>query len=88
MTIIRNSAKCNTCDAELESTHVHDFKTHTCPNKFVAALEWTERGGKHILQEVAPRTQAWNWFVDGGKSYIRRGGSGYTDTAIYAPETT
>lgn len=86
--IIRNSAKCNTCDVELESVHRHDFATHTCPNSFVAELEWIKCGDNHVLQEVVPRTQTWNWFVDGGQAYLRRGGSGFTDTSIYAPETT
>lgn len=86
MTIIRNSAKCNTCDAELESKHRHDFRMHTCPNSFVAAQEWIQCGDKHVLQEKVPREAALNWFIDGGKEYLRRGGSGFTDTSIVEGE--
>ena len=38
--IIRNSAKCNTCDVELESVHRHDFQVHACPNKPITARYW------------------------------------------------
>lgn len=77
MTILRNSAKCNTCDVELESRHRHDFRTHTCPNKPVPLTEWSD----NKLVQV-PGVD-FNWGVDGGKAYIRRIGEGFTDTSIY-----
>lgn len=85
MAILRNSAKCDTCDVELESRHRHDFRTHTCPNKFVAELEWYKDPAFEFeqLREKVPRTADFNWAVDGGKSYIRRLGEGFTDTSIY-----
>jgi Zn-finger nucleic acid-binding protein len=86
--IIRNSAKCNTCDVELESIHRHDFNPHYCPNNFVARMQWVECGDNQVLAEVVPREQDFTWFIDGGKDYIRRGGVGLTDTSLYAPEET
>jgi hypothetical protein len=85
MSIIRNSAKCNTCDAELVSTHRHDFKVHTCPNNFRAALEWyKDPAFEHEqLREKVPRAQTYNWGVDGGRAYIRRIGEGFTDTSEF-----
>lgn len=82
MTIIRNSAKCNTCDVELESTHRHDFKVHICPNSFVPLLRWE---GDNLVEAV-PRQATFNWGVDGGKAYVRRLGSGFTDTSILDTE--
>lgn len=81
MTIIRNSAKCNTCDVELESGNRHDFRVHTCPNNPRTRHTWID--GKIV--EV-PGELTWNWAVDGGKAYIRRVGEGFTDTSIYAEE--
>lgn len=80
MTIIRNSAKCNTCDVELESRHVHDFQVHTCPNKQITARDWV---GDKIVE--IPGEITFNWGVDGGRAYIRRIGEGYTDTNEFAP---
>jgi hypothetical protein len=82
MTIIRNSAKCNTCDVELESRYTHDFRVHVCPNSFVAARQWV---GDQLVEKT-PRQATFNWGVDGGKSYVRRLGSGFTDTSIYSEE--
>ena len=78
MTIIRNSAKCNTCEVELESRHRHDFRVHTCPNNPVMARHWVDG----VLMDF-PDEIDFNWGVDGGKSYIRRIGEGFTDTSIY-----
>lgn len=50
MTIKRNYVTCRFCGMDVESTHRHDFKWHSCPD-----------GG--------------DFFVDGGKDYIRRGGT-------------
>jgi hypothetical protein len=83
MSVIRNSAKCDTCDVELESSHVHDLRLHTCPNKFVAARQWV---GDQLVEKY-PREAAFNWGVDGGHDYVRRLGSGFTDTSIYSEET-
>ena len=30
MAILRNSIKCTHCGFEMESTHRHDFRTHSC----------------------------------------------------------
>jgi hypothetical protein len=84
MKIIRNSARCDTCEAELESRHVHDFRVHVCPNKFVAAREWV---GDQLV-EKRPQEPTFNWGVDGGKEYVRRLGSGFTDTSILENEGT
>jgi hypothetical protein len=85
--IVRNSAKCSTCDVELVSEHRHDLKVHSCPNNFKPALEWVMVDGKHShLQERVPREPTWNWAVDGGRAYVRRLGSGFTDTSIYSNE--
>lgn len=81
MTIIRNSAKCNTCDTELESVHRHDFRVHTCPNNPKTLRRWSkDSAGNDILIDVAGEI-TFNWGVDGGKSYLRRIGEGYTDTS-------
>jgi hypothetical protein len=74
--ILRNSAKCNTCDTELESRHRHDFRTHTCPNNPKIAKHWVD----DKLVEL-PGEATFNWGVDGGKDYIRRIGEGFTDTS-------
>ncbi len=78
MKILRNSAKCNTCEVELESRHGHDFRVHMCPNKPVPMRRWVDRK----LIEVHGAVD-FNWGVDGGKNYIRRIGEGFTDTSIY-----
>lgn len=52
--ILRNSAHCNVCNTEIESTHRHDFVACKCPD------------GHSI-------------FVDGGRSYLRRGFNHNTD---------
>lgn len=57
MAIKRNSAKCNLCEVEVESTHRHHFNVHSHDGKMVFA-------------------------VDGGKDYLRRVGSNWTDTSI------
>lgn len=45
MKIIRNSAKCNKCDTEIESKHVHDFVYCKCGKIAVD-------GGKQYLKRV------------------------------------
>lgn len=59
MTIIRNSAKCAHCDAEIVSAHRHDFVAHYCPN-------WPRKDSEGY--------PSMNFFVDGGKEYLRSGG--------------
>lgn len=59
MPIIRNSAKCVHCDEEIESVGRHSFVTHYCSNK------------PRVDSENRP---SMNFFVDGGKAYLRRGG--------------
>jgi hypothetical protein len=84
MSIIRNSAKCDTCNVELVSEHRHDFKVHTCPNNFAPLQVWV---GDEVREKV-PREQTFNWGVDGGREYVRRLGSGFTDTSIFDNEET
>ncbi len=79
--IIRNSAKCNTCDAELVSEHRHDFKVHTCANKPITARHWVDEKLVEFPGEIT-----FNWGVDGGRAYIRRIGEGFTDTSIFEGE--
>lgn len=46
MTIVRNSARCKTCDVEIESEHRHDFKT--CPGMHIfvdGGRAYLRRGG-------------------------------------------
>ena len=83
MTIIRNSAQCSYCGEEIESRHRHDFKVHVCRLHFVPALEWyKDKDGHHKIREKVPREQAFNFAVDGGHAYIRRVGTGFTDTSV------
>lgn len=78
--VIRNSAECLTCDAKLESTHRHDFQAHVCPNNFHIRRHWVD----DKLVDTDPPEPGINWFIDGGKEYIRQGGSGFKDTSILA----
>lgn len=78
--VIRNSAECLTCDAKLESTHRHDFQAHVCPNNFHIRRRWVD----DKLVDTDPPEPGINWFIDGGKEYIRQGGSGFKDTSILA----
>jgi len=80
MSIIRNSAKCNHCGVELESTHRHDFNTHYCPNAPRGARKWE---GNKIVE--VPGETTFNFAVDGGKAYIRRVGDPgeFTDTSTF-----
>lgn len=85
MILIRNSAKCNSCDEELESHHRHDFNVHYCKANPKQALEWRGTGVEAVLGDV-PGETTFNFGVDGGLAYIRRIGSGYTDTSVYENE--
>lgn len=77
MTIIRNSAKCIYCYAQIVSTHRHDFAVHVCKVHPQPGLKW--EGDKLVPSgEIT-----FNFAVDGGKAYIRRAGTGYIDTSIY-----
>lgn len=45
--ILRNSAKCLTCDTEIESVHRHDFKACQCGDLFVdGGKDYIRRGFK------------------------------------------
>jgi len=61
MAILKNSAKCDKCGVEIESTNRHDFRVHRCK----------------------PEDADWHFAVDGGKAYIRRVGTGFTDTSVF-----
>jgi ligand-binding sensor protein len=65
MSITRNSARCDFCGKEIESTFRHDFNVHYCEKNKRPDGEW-------------------NFAVDGGKAYIRRCGSGFTDTSTFS----
>jgi Zn-finger nucleic acid-binding protein len=87
--ITRNSVKCNTCDVEIESTHRNDFKVHYCPNNPSAAKEWyKDEAGVDRIRVKVPFEQTWNFAVDGGKSYFRRCGTGFTDTSTSLAHTS
>jgi hypothetical protein len=65
MKILRNSAKCAHCGVDIESTHVHDFKTHECKAAGLVA-----RTFNHSTQEYEPGYPSFS--VDGGRCYLRR----------------
>ena len=65
MKILRNSAKCAHCGVEIESTHVHDFKTHECKAAGKIARKYN-----HKKQEYVPAYPLFS--VDGGRCYLRR----------------
>ena len=50
MAILRNSAKCTHCGAEVVSATVHDFVPHTC----AGAANWSFAvdGGKEYIRRV------------------------------------
>jgi hypothetical protein len=53
MTILRNSAKCNHCGVEIESTHRHDFVVHYCDvNLGLSPMPWlfAVDGGRAYLK--------------------------------------
>lgn len=81
MTIIRNSAKCNYCDEEIESTHGHDFNVHFCKVRPAQRRKWEG----NVIVDV-PGETTWSFAVDGGRGYIRRCGGGFTDTSIFEEE--
>jgi hypothetical protein len=80
--IIRNSARCNHCGQEIESTHRHDFRPHYCPKVPRKALAWVDG----VLSQEPELT--FNFAVDGGKAYIRRLGepTEYTDTSEFTDQ--
>lgn len=75
--IIKNSAECLYCGEEIESTHRHDFRVHTCAARPMPERAWVN----NILVEVPDKT-TWSFAVDGGKEYLRRCGEGFRDTSI------
>jgi hypothetical protein len=83
MTIIRNSAKCTACGAEIESTHRHDFVVHYCEVEPAQRRKWDGNELVHVPGEIT-----WRFAVDGGKDYIRRCGSGYQETSEFKDEPT
>lgn len=58
----RNAAKCAGCDKVLESTHVHDYRTHSCTQLVIKMSGNFER--------------KYYFMVDGGLDYCRRGWGG------------
>lgn len=84
--IIRNSAKCVHCGEEIESKYRHHFNVHFCSVIPKVSQHWAVIDGKEVLVE-SPGETTWNFAVDGGKSYIRRIGHGFTDTSLFE-ETT
>jgi hypothetical protein len=77
--IIKNSARCAYCGTEIESKDRHEFKVHYCPVNRKQAMRWAE--GAELVPDGDEIT--WNFAVDGGKSYIRRCGSGFIDTSEF-----
>jgi hypothetical protein len=85
MSIIRNSAKCNRCGEEIESRFWHDFQVHFCKVKPAQKKRWVmDPSGDHL--EDVPGETTWSFAVDGGKSYIRRVGDGFTDTSVFTEQ--
>lgn len=74
--ITRNSAKCTACHAEIESTHRHDFNVHYCTVEPTPGKKWE---GDKLVPSGLPD---WRFAVDGGKDYLRRCGTGFTDTSV------
>lgn len=81
MTIIKNSAKCTACGIEVESKHRHDFNTHWCEVEPTPGKEWI--GG----QLVPSGRVTFRFAVDGGKSYLKRCGTGFVETSETIDET-
>jgi len=50
--IIRNSAKCTACGAEIESTNRHDFKIHKCPVEPTDCFRFGVDGGKDYIRRI------------------------------------
>lgn len=82
MTLVRNSAKCTACDTEIESKGRHDFHVHFCDKEPTPARKWVKIGNENVLVDD-PGVTTFRFGVDGGLAYIRRIGSGYTDTSLY-----
>lgn len=78
--IIRNSAKCVTCGAEIVSAYQHDFNVHYCARNPRRAREW--QGDVIVVKEPAEIT--WNFAVDGGTAYLKRLGDGWIDTSEFS----
>jgi hypothetical protein len=68
MTIIRNSAKCTACGAEIESTHRHDFVVHYCEVEAHPRTKITWRfavdGGKDYIRRCGSGYQETSEFKD------------------------
>jgi hypothetical protein len=80
--ILRNSAKCNHCGVEIESTHRHDFVVHYCAVKPPQRRAWVmDASGQHYHLEDVPGETTWSFAVDGGRAYLKRAGGGFTDTS-------
>jgi len=75
--ITRNSAKCTHCDAEIESTHRHDFVVHYCAVNPAQRRKWVD-----VKLVDVPGETTWNFAVDGGHDYLKRCGEGWIETSI------
>jgi hypothetical protein len=84
MKIIRNSAKCTACGEEIESKTRHHFNGHYCKVQPEVGKGWKKDPltKLDVIVEI-PGTVTCRFWVDGGKDYIRRVGSGFIDTSIY-----
>lgn len=83
MTILRNAIECRYCGLVLESTHVHDYREHTCRKGPVIGKvkKWV---GSDLV-ETDEDQYPW-MMVDGGREYIRRSKDDghYIDRSEYA----
>ena len=68
MAIKRNSAKCVHCGTQIVSSSVHDFNVHYCKVMPRNGVKWVN----DELIDIGDQT--YNFFVDGGNEYLRRGG--------------
>lgn len=90
--ILRNAIQCNYCGVVLESTHVHDYRTHECKKGPIIGKQkkWIDDpdapGGMRLVdteEDAHPFMM-----VDGGLSYIRRGGDPQHHTVLDQYEET
>lgn len=62
--IIRNSASCNQCNTEIESTHVHDFVGCPCWAESNGGTGIAVDGGKEYIRRCYGRDPSYQGYTD------------------------